>query len=212
MILPPVLLVAAVMGYGVTVAIISSLQDLNVMSVSQGFVGVANYIELFRNSRFINSLIRTLILAAGTVALGMFVSLNAALLLSRVAALRKSLNALALVPWLVSAVAVAMMFRFMFVGNAGLANNILERLGLAPVWWFISPALTTTILVVAVTWYIAPVSTIVLVGGLTMIDRHLYESAALEGASKPRIFLSITLPLIRPMMRVSLIMAHLCKL
>lgn len=205
MILPPVLLVAAVMGYGVTVAIISSLQDLNVMSVSQGFVGMANYIELFRNSRFINSLIRTLILAAGTVALGMFVSLNAALLLSRVAALRKSLNAFALVPWLVSAVAVAMMFRFMFVGNAGLANNILEQLGLAPVWWFISPALTTMILVVAVTWYIAPVSTIVLVGGLTMIDRHLYESAALEGASKPRIFWSITLPLIRPMMRVSLI-------
>ena len=79
MILPPVLLVAAVMGYGVTFAIISSLQDLDVMSVSQGFVGVANYLELFRNPRAsTRSFAREI--AAGTVALGMFVSLNAALL------------------------------------------------------------------------------------------------------------------------------------
>jgi ABC-type sugar transport system permease subunit len=205
LILPPVLIVAALMGYGVTVALISSFQDLNVMSVSQGFVGLANYLELFRDARFLNSLVRTLILAAGTVALGMVVSLSAALLLSRVVALRKSLNALALVPWLVSAVAVAMMFRFMFVGTAGLANNVLQRLGLQPVWWFTSPALTTMILIVAVTWYIAPLSTIVLVGGLTTIDQYLYESAQLDGASKPRMFVSITLPLIRPMMRVSLI-------
>lgn len=205
LILPPVLIVAGVMGYGVTVALISSFQNLNVMSVSQGFVGLANYTELFSNPRFLNSLARTLILAAGTVALGLVVSLSAALLLSRVVTFRNSLNALALVPWLVSAVAVAMMFRFMFVGNAGLANNVLQRLGFNPIWWFTSPALTMIILVIAVTWYIAPLSTIVIVGGITTIDKHLYESAQLDGASKTRMFVSITLPLIRPMMRVSLI-------
>ena len=113
LILPPVAIVAAVMGYGVTVAVISSLQELNLMSVSQGFAGLSNYVNLFRNPRFLNSLARTLILAAGTVALGMIVSLSAALLLSRVPLFRNALNVLALVPWLVSAVAVAMMYRFM---------------------------------------------------------------------------------------------------
>jgi ABC-type sugar transport system permease subunit len=198
-------LVMGVMGYSVVVALFSSFQKLDFMSRSTGFVGLANYSRLFTDPRFLNSLLRTMILAAGTVAFGMVMSLAAALLLNSVPRFRKTLNALALVPWLVSAVAVAMMFRFMFVGNAGLANLILQRVGLEPVWWFTHPGLTIVILIVAVTWYIAPLSTIVLVGGLQTIDRELYDSAALDGASKFRIFKDITLPLIRPMMRVSMI-------
>lgn len=202
---PAIISVLIVMGYGIFMAAYTSLHKVDYMLGSKEFVGISIYLELFKDPRFLNSLSRSLILTAGTVSLGILISLGSSVLLNKVRLMNKFLNTLSLFPWLVSAIAVAVMFRFIFVGNSGLANIILEKFGLSPVWWFTNPTLTMIILIVAICWYNTPLSILVLLGGLKTIDDELYDSASLDGASKFQMFVSITVPLIRPMIKVSLI-------
>ena len=193
------------MGYGIFMAGYTSLHKVDYMLGSKEFVGLSIYLNLFRDPRFLNSLSRSLILTVGTVSLGILISLGSSVLLNKVRVMNKFLNTLSLFPWLVSAVAVAVMFRFIFVGNSGLANILLEKLGLPPVWWFTNPTLTMIILIIAICWYNTPLAILVLLGGLKTIDNELYDSASLDGASTFQMFRMITVPLIKPMIKVSLI-------
>jgi ABC-type sugar transport system permease subunit len=202
---PAIISVLLVMGYGIFMAGYTSLHKVDYMLGSKEFVGLSIYLNLFRDPRFLNSLSRSLILTVGTVSLGILISLGSSVLLNKVRVMNKFLNTLSLFPWLVSAVAVAVMFRFIFVGNSGLANILLEKLGLPPVWWFTNPTLTMIILIIAICWYNTPLAILVLLGGLKTIDNELYDSASLDGASTFQMFRMITVPLIKPMIKVSLI-------
>lgn len=203
-VVPGLLLVFAVLGYAVVGGAILSLNETD-MFLNQTFVGLANYREVFTDPRFLASLWRTLLFVALSIALGIGLSMAFALTLHRVTYGRRLFRGLSLVPYFVSGVAAAVMFRFVFTTSGGFANAVLSTLGLPTPSWLGDPVLAFLVAVLANCWFMVPFATLILLGGLQTIDREIYDSASIDGASDLAVFRRITLPLIKPMMGVSLI-------
>ena len=200
---PAVAMVAGVLGYAVVSGAITSLFRVEVWTLGTPFVGIENYQRLFRNATFINSLSRSLVFVAGTIVLGILVSMGFALVLHTVRWGRGLFRAIALVPYLVSGVAAAVMWRFLFTGDSSLINMALVAWGGEAVPWLARSDLALVVVTLANVWFISPFSTLILLGGLQSIDPQLYEAARLDGARAHQAFWHVTMPSIAPMMALS---------
>ena len=203
-VVPGLVLVFGILGYAVVGGAILSLNETD-MFLNQTFVGLKNYREVFTDPRFLNSLWRTLLFVVLSIALGIAMSMIFALTLYRVTFGRRLFRGLSLVPYFVSGVAAAVMFRFVFTTSGGFANAILSTFGLPTPSWLGDPTLAFLVAVLANCWFMVPFATLILLGGLQTIDREIYDSASIDGAPAFAVFRRITLPLIKPMMGVSLI-------
>jgi multiple sugar transport system permease protein len=96
----------------------------------------------------------------------------------------------------------ALLWRFMFEGQAGIANALLTATGLTgrPPVWFIDATLAWVPVVLADVWKTTPFVALLLLAGLQNIDASLYEAARIDGASAWRQFRHITLPMLKPTM------------
>jgi len=203
-VVPGLLLVFGILGYAVVGGAILSLNETD-MFLNQTYVGLKNYQSVFADPRFLNALWRTLLFVVMSIVLGIVMSMVFALTLYRVTRGRRFFRGLSLVPYFVSGVAAAVMFRFIFTTSGGFANAVLGTLGLPTPSWLGDPALAFLVAVLANCWFMVPFATLILLGGLQTIDREIYDSASIDGASDFAVFRRITLPLIKPMMGVSLI-------
>lgn len=203
-VIPGLLLVFGILGYAVVGGAILSLNETD-MFLNKTYVGLKNYREVFTDPRFLNALWRTLLFVVISIVLGIGMSMIFALTLYRVTFGRRFFRGLSLIPYFVSGVAAAVMFRFIFTTSGGFANAVLANLGLPTPSWLGNPALAFMVAVLANCWFMVPFATLILLGGLQTIDREIYNSASIDGASDFAVFRRITLPLIKPMMGVSLI-------
>jgi multiple sugar transport system permease protein len=204
MLTPAMLFVLGILGYAVVNGFIMSLYKVEVWTVGQPFVGLENYIKLFEDPKFINSLTRSLIFVAGTIIFGMGLALSFALVLNQVRQGRGFFRGIALVPYLVSGVATAVMWRFMFVGETALINQLMDLLGMAEMTWLGDPNRALLVVTMANIWFISPFATLILLAGLQTIDSTLYEAASIDGASPLQKFVHITIPGLAPMLALSL--------
>lgn len=201
---PAILFVVGILGYAVVNGFILSLHDVSIWNVERPFVGFQEYAELFADPTFQNSLVRSLIFVAGTLVLGMLLSMGFALLLQEVRTGRGFMRAIALIPYLVSGVAAAVMWRFLFTGEGSLARNVLATVGLGDMTWLGDPNRALAVVTLANVWFISPFATLILLGGLQSVDTQLYDAAAIDGANSWSRFWHVTIPSIMPMMALSL--------
>lgn len=166
------------------------------------FVGLANFGFALQDEWFWKSLRNTLWLAVATglpqhvVAIALAVLLNGA-----VQRWRDIGSGLYFLPYITSTVAVAIMFSSLFSTDFGLVNATLKGLfGLEPVDWLNRPEHLKPAIAVIVFWRYLGFNVVLYLAALQTIPRDLYEAASLDGASRWRQFLHVTLPGIRPMM------------
>lgn len=203
---PAIGIVIWVLGFAVWDSIVLSMREYEFMILGEPtFVGLSNYARLFRDPVFLSSLQITIIFVVGCVALGLVTSTIFALALYRLVKAQKFFSALALIPFLISGVAVGVMFRFLFSGRGGLVNLSLEALNQTPVAWLSSPTLALIIAIIATVWQKAPVTTLIILAGLQNIDKQTLEAAEIDGAGSFQVFRRITFPLILPSLAISLI-------
>ena len=200
----PVILLVALLAYGVVSAFIMSFQKVEILLTERPFVGLATYVTLFGDEFFRQSLLRSLLFWAGCVSVGITLSLTYALALYRIKWLRRTTRAIALAPFLISGVAVGITWRFLFSTNVGLANQILLMLGMQEISWLGTPSLAFLLVMLATIWWIAPFPTIMLLGGLHSIDPMYFDAAIVDGARPSQMLWNVTLPLIFPVLGVSL--------
>ena len=203
-VVPGLVLVLGVLGYAVAGGFRLSLHETD-MFLNQTFVGLKNYIDVFTDPRFQSSLWKTLVFVAASIVLGITLSMGFALTLYKVTFGRRFFRGLSLVPYFVSGVAAAVMFRFIFTPSGGFVNSILSTAGLPAPSWLGNPVLAFLVAVLANCWFMVPFATLILLGGLQTVDRDIYDAATIDGAPPFAVFRRITLPLIKPMMGVSLI-------
>ena len=172
--------------------------DLRMPWLGRPFIGAANYLEALVDRRFWNALAHTGVFAGATVALELAAGLVLALALDRLARGRGLVRTAVLLPWAIPTVVAALIWRFMFESPAGLANAVLERIGVAPPTWFADALAAWVPLILADVWKTTPFVAILLLAGLQSIDRSLYEAASIDGAGPWRQFTGVTLPLLRP--------------
>jgi len=204
LVIPGLIFVIGVLGYAVFGGFVLSFNETD-MFLNKSFVGLENYIKVFNDPRFQASLIRTIVFVICSITLGIVMSMTFALTLYHVGFGRRFFRGMSLVPYFVSGIATAVMFRFVFTTSGGFANYVLHQFGLPTPSWLGDPYLAFMVSVFANCWHMVPFATLILLGGLQTVDRDIYDAATIDGASGTQTFFRITLPMIKPMLGVSLI-------
>jgi ABC-type sugar transport system permease subunit len=203
--LPALSIVAAIALFPILWTFWESLHqhDLRMPWLGRPFVGVANYVEVFRTPHFWSALGHTGFFVAAALTLELSAGLLLALALDRVTHARGLVRTAVLLPWAIPTVVAALVWRFMFESPAGLADTILAWAGVGAPTWFADATAAWLPLILADAWKTTPFVAILLLAGLQTIDRSLYEAAAVDGASAWRQFTGITLPLLAPSLLVA---------
>lgn len=202
---PALVFVVGVLAYSVLYGIGMSFFRIDLAIPGRPFVGLENYVTVLTSERFIASLRRSLVFVFFSVTVGLLLSFAFAQALYRVKKGAAGFRGFTLIPYLVSGIATAIMFRFLFSGSVGFINQILLSFGMERVQFLSNPVWAMTIAIMANTWFIVPFSTLILLAGLQALDPDLFEVATVEGASKARVLFSIVIPLIKPMIGISLV-------
>jgi multiple sugar transport system permease protein/alpha-1,4-digalacturonate transport system permease protein len=165
------------------------------------FVGLTNYLRMFRDSQFIAALKNNLFYALTCVPLTMLVSLLLALMLNRKIMFADMFKTLYFFPNLTSTVAVSCVFMLLFEPNSGPVNHFLAFIGIPeamlPRWFFSTKTALFTVVLVVV-WKQAGYYMIMFMAGLKNIPSHLYEAARIDGASNWQCFRHVTWPMLSP--------------
>lgn len=174
-----------------------SLTEYNLLTDPR-YVGLQNYQELFtEDPLFWKSLRVTAIYSVGSVVLQIVIGLALALLLNQQVKGMSVYRTVFYLPAVVSGVAVAYMWVWVFNPEAGIANQLLGYIGIdGPNWFFNLRWVLPTFILMSV-WNIGG-SMVLYLAGLQGVPTALYEAAALDGASWWRKFIDITIPMISP--------------
>ncbi len=185
-----------------------SFHDVSFITILKNweYSGWKNFIDLFNDPNFYTSLKITVLFVAGSVALQFGIGMLMAVLLSQKVRAAGVLRAIFIIPWTISAVIAAFSFKFIFDYNFGILNYILQQIGLQPVGWLTDPNIVIWSLVIANMWYGTPFTMLFITAGLLSINPSIYEAAVIDGATKFRSFLHITLPLLKPFIVINLIL------
>lgn len=179
-----------------------SLRDWSVLpDAPSPFVGMKHYRQALEDPIFWVALRNTALYALVTVPGQIVLGLAVALGLHQVARFRTLLRTLYYLPVVTSWVVVSLIFKFIFAGDAGLANVVLrDRLGVVPdyVTWLAEPATALFVVMLLGIWKGIGWTMIIFLAGLQGIPRELLEAAAIDGAGPWQRFRHVTLPLLRP--------------
>jgi len=161
------------------------------------YVGLANYRELW-SAEFGEVLVNTALYSGGVVVLALGLGLALALLLNNRSALSAGLQACIFSSYIVSWVAVSLLWIWMLDPQYGLVTYGLRLLGLRPVNWLGSPQVALWTLVLVTVWKTIGYPLVIYLAGLQAIPGDFYEAAAIDGATGWDRFRFITWPLLSP--------------
>jgi ABC-type sugar transport system permease subunit len=179
--------------------------DLRLPWLGRPFVGLDNFAEAMADERFTSALVRTVVFALVTVPIELAGGVALALVMHHATRGRALVRAAALLPWAIPTVVAALLWRFMFDGQAGIVNVPLRSVGLIgdSFDWFVGPMSAWVPIALADIWKSTPFVAVLVLAGLQTIDPAFYEAAAVDGASRIRQFVTLTLPLLRPVIVVA---------
>jgi multiple sugar transport system permease protein len=188
-------------------ALVLSLTDFDLYALADlhnlRFVALGNYWALLHRPLFWAALGHTVYFVAAGVPLSMLASLGAALLLhSPLARWKASFRTMLFAPVVTTAVAVAVVWRYLFNTKYGWVNHALGWLGIHPVDWLGDPHWAMPAIILFAVWKNFGYNMIILLAGLQAIPPELYEAARIDGASAWRQFRHVTLPMLAPMLRM----------
>ena len=206
--LPSFLIIALVAAYPIAYALWLSLHEYSVRVAGLSrWVGLDNYIDALTGREFWSAFGITFLFTAISVALELLLGLVFALIMHEAFRGRTLIRTVVLVPYATLTVVTAMLWRTIFEPQLGLVNSVLGGLGLpgGDVVWLGEQGYALAVMILADVWKTAPFMALLLLAGLQVIPKDLYEAARVDGASGWQRFRSITLPLLVPAITVALI-------
>ncbi|MBP3036255.1 sugar ABC transporter permease [Arthrobacter sp. zg-ZUI100] len=177
-----------------------SLHDWHLLKGQGDFVGISNFIEVLQDRFFWNSLRNTMSIFLLSSIPQLVCALVIAAVLDQNLRAKTFWRMSVLLPYVVTPVAVALIFTNMFGEDYGLINNILGNFGIDPIMWRTDTIPSHIAIATMVNWRWTGYNALILLAAMQSVPRDLYESAAIDGAGAVRRFFSITLPSIRPTM------------
>ena len=192
------------MVYPMGSALYYSFCDYSVLLPPVG-VGLENYAELLADNLFWKSLGNTLYYAAGAVGLGLLTSLTLALLLNCRVKGQAFYRTIFFLPSLMPVVAASLLWLWMYKGDGGIINTMLDSLGIEGPAWLANPAFAKPALILMAAWG-AGHAMVIFLAGLQDIPAQLHEAAYVDGATWWDRLIHITLPMITPVIYFNLIM------
>jgi multiple sugar transport system permease protein len=182
-----------------------SLTDFSLLN-DPAYVGAENYRHLIDDDQFWNALKVTAYYVVLNIVSQTALALGLAALMHR---LTRSvvLRAALLVPWLVPNVTIGLLWAWLLDPDLGFVNHLLRGVGLDTTLSFNSPFWAMPLVALVNSWAYTGYTALLLYAGMLQVPQHLYESASLDGAGELRMFRSITLPLLRPVLALVLVVS-----
>lgn len=174
-----------------------SLHDWDLLRADRPFVGLGNYRELAGDPLFWRALTNTALYAL-YVPVSMALALGAALVLNQPLRGMKALRAIVFLPTVVSYVAIAVVWQWMFNVDFGLLNVLVRAMQLPGVDWLGDPRTALLAVMLVSAWVQVGYQMVIYLAGLQGIPSHLLEAATLDGAGAWARFRHVTFPLLRP--------------
>ncbi len=221
---PALIVLAIVIGYPILRAIWLSFQANRHLDpstgvfVDGGFAGLDNYLYWIQNrcmtptgtvgdcppgvlaTDFWPALGITLFFTVVTVSLEAVLGMVMALIMNHPSRMRSLIRAAVLIPWAIPTAVTAKLWQFMFAPN-GIVNSLLGQ----SIAWTTDPWAARVAVIIADVWKTTPFVALLILAGLQMIPKDVYEAARVDGASAWQTFLRITLPLVRPTLMVAIL-------
>ena len=208
---PAFLLLALIVVYPIGKLIFNSFFDLRLSGGGGGlkFVGWQNYAMVLDDKAFWNATKNTVLITLITVPGALVVGLGLALLANLPFRRQWPVRLALLLPWALPLSFVGLIFAWFFHTEYGVVNDIVRRLGLQAgpdaTMWLLRPNWAFAAICVAIIWKTSSFMGLILLAGLQMIPRSLYEAAEVDGASRLQQFWQITVPMLMPSIIVALI-------
>lgn len=162
------------------------------------FIGVDNFLESFRDTRFINSLKITAIFTGIEVPVQAFGAIIIAAFISKNNKKNKLFRAIYFLPVICSATVIGIMWRMILHSNIGFITATLQTMGFGKINFMNTPGLTIFVVSFISIWRSFGVSAIIYVTAIQQVSPSIYEAAEMDGSDKIQQFMHITLPSIRP--------------
>ena len=173
-------------------------------SASQTYYGTGmyNYSYVLHDPYFLQAIRNTFILVVITVPLSTLLALLISVALSSVKALKKLFQTIYFLPYVTNTLAVGLVFMILFKKTAysdGLINLVLKLFGQGPVDFIDGPYWAKMLVLCIYTiWIVMPFKVLILTSALASVNQNYYNAARVDGTSRFRIFIRITLPMISP--------------
>jgi len=208
---PAFLLLALIVVYPIGKLIFNSFFDMR-LSGGAGtaeFIGLANYADAWADPDFWNAAKNTLLITIITVPGALVAGLGLAMLANLPFKRKWPVRLALLLPWALPLSFAGLIFAWFFHTEYGVVNDLMQRTGLAAAgeqaMWLLKPAWAFAAVCLTVVWKTSSFVALILLAGLQMIPKSLYEAAEVDGASRWQQFLNITLPMLVPSIIVALI-------
>ena len=203
---PILLTMVALVFYPLVQTMWDSLHRIDPMKAGTPFVGAANYTKMLTDGQLAQAWTNTLIYVGICVGVETVFGVLAAALINQVKFGRQWLLAAVILPWALPGVVNAVIWMWIYQPGAGLLNGLLSVAGLPfdnHVWFNDRVSAIVAVAVVHI-WRMMPLTVVIVLAAMQSIPEHLYEAARIDGASRPQMFFSITVPLVRSAIAVAI--------
>lgn len=205
---PTLLLMAVLLYYPMFGTVWESLHQSSFISPEPQFVGLSIYERLIASRDFQEVVRNTLVWTLAVVVFQNLLGFFAALLLDQKLPFQGMLRALVLLPFILPGVVTAILWRFMYDPQLGLINSILVRMGLTEnsVAWLANSSTAMAAAIFVAIWKGFPFSMLIFLAALQNVDKSQLEAAAIDGAGPVRRLFDVTLPAIRDVIVVNIVL------
>ncbi|MFU1797575.1 ABC transporter permease [Paenibacillus azoreducens] len=172
------------------------------------WVGFDNFRYFFSGNDWLRVTYNTLFLNGLFLVFGLGFAVMLAIFLSEVMSplFKRVAQSFVFLPYFISWIVISMMTQALFSTSEGIINKTLNSLGFEGVEWYLTPSVWPAILTIIYIWKFAGYNSIIFLAGITGISPEYYESAKLEGATRFQQIIYITLPLLRPIILLMLLL------
>lgn len=195
---PALIFLSVFIYYPLLYSLYISFTNWNMTKPNKTFIGFENYDKLIHNELFYKVLGVTFTYTIIDVVLTLVIGLLFALLFNSTKKIYNFMRMIVFMPYYISMVIAAMIFVWIFNSQFGLANRIIEVFGFDPVNWLTNPSTALWSLITVSLWKGVGFAMLIFIAGLRGIPVEYYEASGMDGASKFKQFIHITLPLLSP--------------
>lgn len=213
MVIPTVAFLLFMSVFPLVYSLVLSFHRWNLVSgLPPRFTWFSNFITLFMDDRFWLALKTTLLFSCGVVAMEFLIGLGLALLLVKRSRIRSFLRSAMVIPMMLTPVAVALMWRYIYNSETGILKYLFSSIGVeSPVWLGEVNSALPAIMIVDI-WQWTPFIFLILLAGISSLSPEIFEAARVDGATPFQIFQYITLPLIVPFILIAVLIRFMDSL
>jgi len=198
----------AILGIVVIPVIQSLIQSFFQRDLSRpqldAFIGLLNYKNLFADARYLHSMFATFRFSLISVIFELILGVSIALVLNKNFVGRGFVRGLMILPWAMPSIVNAAMWKWIYNADYGVLNALLTQVGILDQYkiWLSDPFWATALIILANVWKETPFTVLMVLAALQTVPDELYEAAKVDGSSAWQSFISITIPLILPVLMI----------